>query len=116
MAGFGEPHRVVSDMLQIPRYAFRWNGSLLPEAHKSARVRATGRENVNSFFNAVSWLAMLLVVACLCYFVSLGLGSLVIKVMPVLHRFLQAGVPLCGAALTLFAMARLMRYLSARES
>ncbi len=72
--------------------------------------------NVNLFFNAVSWLAILIVVACLCYLVSFGLAALVVKVMPVLQRFFQVGVVACSTVLTMFSMAVVILYLGARKN
>jgi hypothetical protein len=70
---------------------------------------------VNLFFNAVSWLAILIVIVGLCYLTSLGLASLVVKLMPVLQRFYQVGVIICSTVLTLFVMSGVILYFGARR-
>jgi hypothetical protein len=71
---------------------------------------------VNLFFNAVSWLAILLVVAFLCFLVSFGLATLVVKLVPVLQRFFQVGIAVCCTVLTMFVMAGVILYLGARRT
>ena len=71
---------------------------------------------LNLFFNAVSWLAIFIVVACLCYFLSYGIGFVLIKFMPMLERFFRIGIALASTVLTLFAMAGIIFYLNLRRS
>jgi hypothetical protein len=59
-----------------------------------------GLAKLNFFFNAVCWLAAIVVVALACYSVSLGIGLLIVKLIPALGKFLQHGAAICGTILT----------------
>jgi hypothetical protein len=82
---------------------------------EEAAVRAARRTNVNLFFNAVSWLAILVVIACGCYFVSLGVMSLAVKAIPALHGILEVTVIGCSTILTLVVMAGVTLFLGGRR-
>ncbi len=83
---------------------------------KPNTVAGVGRTNVNLLFNAVSWLAILILIAGACYLVSFGLASIVIKVVPALQHFFQTGVVVCSVVLAMFFLSGLVLYLGARRS
>ncbi len=71
---------------------------------------------MNLFFNVVSWLAILIVIAGGCYLAAYGLAALIVKIMPALERFFQAGVIVCSGGLTLVVVSGLVLFLGGRRN
>jgi len=90
--------------------------SLFPGGRGRIYKKTWLRPEAHLFFNVVSWLAILIVIAGGCYLASYGLAAVVVKIMPALERFFQAGVIVCSGGLTLVVVSALVLFLGGRRN